>query len=126
MVEAAHDLAELAEMLTFNRLTAEQLNAWKANMHANHRWFVLGRAIWKTDRWRAIAGPFDNPGDAQRVAERLADSGQRGDRRDLTLAYRTQVRSFAEAMQTYQNDVTLMADDLAEAKGRLFARLRGL
>lgn len=107
-------LVEFARELTFRNLTPEQQRLWKKRMRHAPAWFVVRKALWKTDRWRAVAGPFRNQHQAQRLARKLAgetldEAGQR--------LYRTQVKSLSEIMHLYNNNVVRLVDDLLEADG---------
>jgi hypothetical protein len=107
-------LVEFARELTFRNLTPEQQRLWKKRMRQTPAWFVVRKALWKTDRWRAVAGPFRNQHQAQRLARKLAgetldEAGQR--------MYRTQVKSLSEIMHMYNNNVVRLVDDLLEADG---------
>jgi len=107
-------LVEFARELTFRNLTPEQQRLWKKRMRQTPAWFVVRKALWKTDRWRAVAGPFRNQHQAQRLARKLAgetldEAGQR--------MYRTQVKSLSEIMHMYNNNVVRLVDDLLETDG---------
>jgi hypothetical protein len=106
-------LAQLARELTFRNLTPEQQRMWKKRMRHAPAWFVVRKSLWKTDRWRAVAGPFRNQHQAQRLARQLSlemvdETGQR--------MYRTQVKSLSEIMHMYNNHVVRLVDDLLEAE----------
>lgn len=112
---------EIARTLTFSQLTPEQWKLWKAQMRRCPQWFVLGRPGWNNERWRALAGPFNNPHEAQRVADTYADDGMSDGRQDLRLVYCTQVTSLTETVRMYRNNLLQIAEDLEEAAvgGRL-------
>ncbi len=116
MTEDTSPLAEIARDLTFHGLTPEQQRMWKKRMRAAPAWFVVRKSLWKTDRWRAVAGPFRNQHQAQRLArqlslERVGDTSER--------MYRTQVKSLSEIMHMYNNHVVRLVDDLLEAERHL-------
>ena len=109
-------LAEFARELTFASLTPEQQRMWKKRMRAAPAWFVVRKSLWKTDRWRAVAGPFRNQHQAQRLARQLSMEtvGEASQR-----MYRTQVKSLSEIMHMYNNHVVRLVDDLLDAERHL-------
>ncbi|WP_119069463.1 hypothetical protein [Aggregatilinea lenta] len=115
MNEESPSIDEIAHTLTFSQLTPEQWKVWKAQMRRCPQWFVLGKPGWNADRWRALAGPFNNPQEAQRVADTYADDGMRGDHQDLRLVYCTQVKSLTETVRMYRNNLLQVAEDLEDA-----------
>lgn len=115
MNEESPTIDEIARTLTFSQLTPEQWKLWKAQMRHCPQWFVLGRPGWSTDRWRALAGPFNNPQEAQRVADAHADDGMREGHQDLRLVYCTQVKSLTETVRMYRNNLLQIAEDIEEA-----------
>lgn len=111
-------LDQLAQTLTFRRMTPAQWQRWKQAMLHKPQWYVVGKSAWSTDRWRAIAGPFFTRPAAARAAERLADDGFREGRRLPQLIYRTQITTLPELMHIYKNNVVLLANDLEEGQQR--------
>jgi hypothetical protein len=118
MTENQDPVQDIAASLTFRQLTAEEWERWKTAMRDEPQWFVIGKKVWATDRWRAIAGPFHTPEYAQEVADRLADNGMRGGNRFEMLMYRTRVTSLTETVQIYQNNINILVDDIMEAESR--------
>jgi hypothetical protein len=118
MTDNQDPVQDIAASLTFRQLTAEEWERWKTAMRNEPQWFVIGRNVWATDRWRAIAGPFHTPEHAQEAADRLADDGMRGGDQFETLMYRTRVTSLTETVQIYQNDINVLVDDIMEAESR--------
>lgn len=112
--EHKQSLRVLAKALTFRRLTPGQWQLWKETMLDKPQWYVVGRGVWTTERWRAIAGPFLTREGAQRAAQRLADDGVRDGEVNPRLVYRTQIMSLSELMHIYKNDVMLLVQDLEE------------
>jgi hypothetical protein len=118
MTEEQNPVQDIAASLTFRQLTAEEWERWKASMRDQPQWFVIGKKVWATDRWRAIAGPFATPEYAQEIADQLADDGVRGGSRIEALMYRTRVTSLTETVQIYQNNINVLVDDIVEAENR--------
>lgn len=96
-------LTSLSKMLTFRRLTPAQWRLWKNAMLQWPQWYVVGRGVWTTERWRAVAGPFLTRGVAQRAAMRLANDGVSEGWVDPRQVYRTQIMSLSELMHVYKN-----------------------
>ncbi len=109
-------LKDIARALTFHQLTPEQWKQWKAQMRRQPRWFVLGCPGLKGARWRALAGPFDTPEEAQRVADEYAHDGSLDGGFRLDRAYRTLIKSLPETLRIYRNNVIQLVEDLAEAE----------
>jgi len=108
-------LSDIADALTFRRITAKQWANWKALMRQSPQWFVVEKLAWGDDRWRAIAGPFNDSEDAQSVLERLnVDDAHVG----ATTPYRRRVTSLTETIRIYRNNIHLLVDDLHESSAR--------
>jgi hypothetical protein len=118
MTEDQNPVQDIAASLTFRQLTAEEWDRWKTSMRDQPQWFVIGKKVWATDHWRAIAGPFSTPEYAQEAADRLADDGVRGGTPIESLMYRTRVTSLTETVQIYQNNINTLVDDITEAESR--------
>jgi hypothetical protein len=118
MTEDQNPVQDIAASLTFRQLTAEEWDRWKTSMRDQPQWFVIGKKVWTTDHWRAIAGPFSTPEHAQEAADRLADDGVRGGTPIEALMYRTRVTSLTETVQIYQNNINTLVDDIVEAESR--------
>jgi hypothetical protein len=118
MTEDQNPVQDIAASLTFRQLTAEEWDRWKTSMRDQPQWFVIGKKVWTTDHWRAIAGPFSTPEHAQEVADRLADDGVRGGTPIEALMYRTRITSLTETVQIYQNNINVLVDDIIEAESR--------
>jgi hypothetical protein len=118
MTENQDPVQDIAASLTFRQLTAEEWERWKTAMRDEPQWFVIGKKVWTTDRWRAIAGPFSTPDYAQEAADRLADDGMRSGECFEALIYRTRITSLTETVQIYQNNINILVDDIMEAESR--------
>lgn len=116
MSEEGPTLDEIAQALTFSQLTPQQWKLWKAEMRRAPQWFVLGRPGWGNERWRALAGPFNNPQEAQRAADSYADDGMRDGHLDLQCVYTTQVKSLTETVRMFRNNLMQIAEDLDSAE----------
>jgi hypothetical protein len=104
-------IEQLAQTLTFHSVTPEQWDYLRERMRESPQWYVVGKAVWKTDRWRALAGPFEDPQTAQVVADDLAND----DQRDFDAMYRAQVKSLTELIKMYRNNIPQLVDDLEQA-----------
>lgn len=116
-------LEEIAHALTFHQLTPEQWKQCKAQMRRQPRWFVLGCPGLKGAQWRAVAGPFDTPEEAQHTANEYADDGFLDGQFYLDRVYRTQIKSLPETIRIYRNDVIQLVEDLTEAERHIPVRL---
>jgi hypothetical protein len=110
-------LASLTSLLPVGPMTPDHALILREMMRQHPQWFVVEKSIWVTDRWRAIAGPFVDPEDAQFAAQRLIEHDMRDGRKD----YNTRITTLNETVRIYQDNIEQLAEDLDAAAPRRVA-----